>query len=109
MSRWLKINLRFLKGLKKHNGEFFDRHFLLYSNLHKMAKYNQKLLPPPTRHTSFFSFFRMMPSSPLIGRRSGTASPQMDHIDVVKDNVIGELASRIGRPIPEFNKNKRGM
>ena len=57
----------------------------------------------------FSHFFRMMPSSPLIGRRSGTASPQMDHIDVVKDNVIGELASRIGRPIPEFNKNKRGM
>ena len=58
MSRWLKINLRFLKGLKKHNGEFFDRHFLLlYSNLHKMAKYNQKLLPPPT-HISFFSFFQ---------------------------------------------------
>lgn len=49
-----------------------------------------------------------MPSSPLIGRRSGTSSPNMDRIDVVKDNVIGELASRIGRPIPEFNKNKRG-
>ena len=57
----------------------------------------------------FFFLLRMMPSSPLIGRRSGTSSPNMDRIDVVKDNVIGELASRIGRPIPEFNKNKRGM
>ena len=56
-----------------------------------------------------FFLLRMMPSSPLIGRRSGTSSPNMDRIDVVKDNVIGELASRIGRPIPEFNKNKRGM
>ena len=26
----------------------------------------------------------------------------------VKDSVIGELSSRIGKPIPDFNKNKRG-
>ena len=46
----------------------------------------------------------MMPSSPLMGRRSN--SPQI--YDPIKDRVIGELASRIGKPIPEFNKNKRG-
>ena len=46
----------------------------------------------------------MMPSSPLLGRRSN--SPQIFH-DPIKDRVIGELASRIGKPI-EFNKNKRG-
>ena len=45
----------------------------------------------------------MMPSSPLLGRRSN--SPQI--FDPIKDRVIGELASRIGKPI-EFNKNKRG-
>ena len=59
----------------------------------------------------FFHFFRsakMMPSSPMLGRRSGTNSPKMDRLDFVKDSVIGELASRIGKPIPEFNKNKRG-
>ena len=51
----------------------------------------------------------MMPSSPMLGRRSGTNSPQMDrHLDFVKDSVIGELSSRIGKPIPDFNKNKRG-
>jgi len=50
----------------------------------------------------------MMPSSPMVGRRSGTSSPRMDHIEVVKDSVIGELSSRLGRPMPEFNKNKRG-
>ena len=50
----------------------------------------------------------MMPSSPMLGRRSGTNSPKMDRLDFVKDSVIGELATRIGKPIPEFNKNKRG-
>ena len=50
----------------------------------------------------------MMPSSPMLGRRSGTNSPKMDRLDFVKDSVIGELSSRIGKPIPEFNKNKRG-
>ena len=30
------------------------------------------------------------------------------HLEFVKDSVIGELSSRIGKPIPEFNKNKRG-
>ena len=59
-----------------------------------------------------FRSAKMMPSSPLLGghhsaSRSGTNSPKMDY-DVKKDLVIGELASRIGRPIPEFNKNKRG-
>ena len=49
-----------------------------------------------------------MPSSPMLGRRSGTNSPKMDRLDFVKDSVIGELATRIGKPIPEFNKNKRG-
>ena len=44
----------------------------------------------------------------MLGRRSGTNSPKMDRLDFVKDSVIGELATRIGKPIPEFNKNKRG-
>ena len=50
----------------------------------------------------------MMPSSPMLGRRSGTNSPKMDRLDFVKDSVIGELSSRTGKPIPDFNKNKRG-
>ena len=56
----------------------------------------------------FFRSAKMMPSSPMLGRRSGTNSPKMDRLDFVKDSVIGELATRIGKPIPEFNKNKRG-
>ena len=55
-----------------------------------------------------FRSAKMMPSSPMLGRRSGTNSPKMDRLDFVKDSVIGELSSRIGKPIPEFNKNKRG-